>query len=82
MADSKSWQDINYSGVEKYVKDALRDLWEKGGEKMYEKYPEKRPFTIEATKNNTKIYFQQSIDSVYDELDPLKVDVSTDNGQT
>ena len=39
-------------------------------------------FTIEATQDSTTIYFRQSPFAVSDGLDPLKVEVSTDNGTT
>ena len=39
-------------------------------------------FTIEATENNTTVYFKQSSYAVADEMDALKVEVSTDNGAT
>lgn len=40
------------------------------------------PFTIEATQDGTKIYFRQSSYAENDNLDPLKVEASTDNGVT
>lgn len=40
------------------------------------------PFTIEATQDGTTIYFRQSSYAVNNGLDPLKVEVSTDNGET
>ena len=40
------------------------------------------PFTIEATLDDTTVYFRQSPFAVSDGLAPLKVDVSTDNGET
>lgn len=39
-------------------------------------------FTIEATEDGTTVYFRQSSFAVNDGLDPLKVEVSTDNGDT
>lgn len=42
----------------------------------------KVPFTIEATQDGTEIYFRQSSYAVDDGLDALKVEVSTDNGET
>lgn len=39
-------------------------------------------FTIEATQNGTKVYFRQSSYAVDDGLDPLTVEVSTDDGNT
>ena len=41
-----------------------------------------KPFTIEATQDGTTVYFRQSQYAVDDGLDPLKVEVSTDNGET
>ena len=38
-------------------------------------------FTIEATQDGTTIYFRQSTYAVSDSLDPLKVEVSTDEGE-
>ena len=40
------------------------------------------PFTIEATEDETTIYFRQSSYAVSDGLDPLEVEVSTDDGET
>lgn len=40
------------------------------------------PFTIESTQDETTIYFRQSSYAADDGLDPLKVEVSTDNGET
>lgn len=42
----------------------------------------KVPFTIEATQDGTTIYFRQSHYAALEGLDPLKVKVSTDNGET
>ena len=39
-------------------------------------------FTIEATENGTKVYFRQSSYAVSDGLNPLKVEISTNNGKT
>lgn len=39
-------------------------------------------FTIEATQNGTTIYFRQSSYAADGGLDPLKVEVSTDSGET
>ena len=39
-------------------------------------------FTIEATEDGTKVYFRQSSIAADESLDPLKVEVSTDNGET
>lgn len=39
-------------------------------------------FTIEATQDGTKVYFRQSSYAVDESIDPLKVEVSTDNGET
>lgn len=39
-------------------------------------------FTIEATQDGTKVYFRQSSYAANAGLDPLKVEVSTDNGKT
>lgn len=41
-----------------------------------------KPFTIEATQDGTTIYFRQSSYAVDGGLDPLKVEVSTDDGKT
>ena len=40
------------------------------------------PLTFEATEDGTIIYFRQSSYAVTDGLDPRKVEVSTDNGET
>ena len=39
-------------------------------------------FTIEATQDGTKVYFRQSSHATDEGIDPLKVEVSTDNGET
>lgn len=39
-------------------------------------------FTIEASEDETIVYFRQSSYAANDGLDPLKVEVSTDNGET
>lgn len=39
-------------------------------------------FTIEATQDGTKVYFRQSSYAVDESIAPLKVEVSTDNGET
>ena len=39
-------------------------------------------FTIEATEDVTTVYFRQSSYAVDENLDPLKVEVSTDDGET
>ena len=39
-------------------------------------------FTIEATQDGTKVYFRQSSYASDEGIDPLKVEVSTDNGET
>ena len=82
MASSKQWNVLDYSGIESYVKDSLKNLWAVAREKEYNKHPEKRPFTIEATEDGTTIYFRQSGYAVDDGLDALTVEVSTDNGET
>lgn len=41
-----------------------------------------KPFTIEATQDGTTVYFYQSSYAIEDGLDPLKVEVSTDDGET
>lgn len=62
----------------------LRD----GSNLKYNRYKKKYwesldvPFTIEATQDGTTVYFRQSSFAVNDGLDPLKVEVSTDNGDT
>ena len=40
------------------------------------------PFTIEAAEYGTTVYFRQSSYAVNDGIDPLSVEVSTDNGET
>ena len=40
------------------------------------------PLTFEATQDGTIIYFRQSHYAAGEGLDPLKVEVSTDNGDT
>jgi hypothetical protein len=40
------------------------------------------PLTFEATQDGTTIYFRQSSYAENAGLDPLKVEVSTDNGET
>lgn len=42
----------------------------------------KTPFTIEATQDGTTIYFRQSHYAALEELEPLTVEVSMDNGET
>ena len=79
---AKSWKELDYAGVESYIKDSLKALWEIARNKEYEKYPERRPFTIEATEDGTEVYFRQSSYAENYGLEPLKVDVSTDGGQT
>lgn len=62
----------------------LRD----GSNLKYNRYKKKYwesldvPFTIEATQDGTTIYFHQSSYAVDEGLDPLKVEVSTDDGET
>lgn len=71
------------------VEDKYTEPWvsyTKGEDKLDYNMPEERmrrtPFTIEATQGGTTIYFRQSLYAANDGLDPLKVEVSADNGET
>ncbi len=63
----------------KAVNDKVTELANEVGVDL-DKY--KEYFTIEATEDGTTVYFRQSDYAVNDGLDPLKVEVSTDDGAT
>lgn len=74
----KILDDINYinnkiNNIENYLGITLEP-------EIDEKYYQY--FTIEATEDETTIYFRQSAHAYNDSLDALKVEVSTDDGET
>ena len=72
-------QKIQY--VEDYLGATLEDYFgitlEPNIDEKYYQY-----FTIEATEDDTVVYFRQSSYAVSDGIAPLKVEVSTDDGET
>ena len=67
----------NITGKFNVLEDIMGITLDPDLDKKYYKY-----FTIEATQDGTTIYFRQSHYAVTDSLDPLKVEISTDNGKT
>ena len=65
------------NGKIKVLEDILGITLEPDLDEKYYQY-----FTIEATEDGTKVYFRQSSYAVTDGIDPLKVEVSADNGET
>ena len=76
---NKSWENNEYLNVESTIKNGLKTIKE-GLDTAYGDYA--IPFTIEATQDGTTVYFRQSSFAIDDGLNPLKVDVSIDNGKT
>jgi hypothetical protein len=70
------WNGHTYKEVEDFVTGKINELKEKAYGDLA------TPFTIEATQDGTTIYFRQSSYAAEDGLDPLNVEISTDNGLT
>lgn len=82
MSENTTWQQLNYSGVESYIKERLNKIksWvtRKKMDLMYELFPEKMPLTFEAAEDNLKIFF-----CAFDETEETRtIEVSVDNGET
>ena len=67
----------NANGKFKVLEDIMGITLDPDLDEKYYQY-----FTIEATQDGTKVYFRQSSYAVDDRISPLKVEVSTDDGET